>query len=57
MACYSGNLVTWEEVMRSQRSFSLPRYAWDVEPPVHPEPDGRYPAAQQGLAELERWKF
>lgn len=57
VACYSGNLVTWDELMRSQRSFDLPRYAWDATPPVQPGPDGRYPSPRQGLAELERWKF
>jgi predicted dehydrogenase len=56
MACYSGNPLTWEEVMQSRRSFALPRYGWDVEPPVKPGPDGRYPTAMQGLAELEEWK-
>lgn len=56
MACYAGNLLTWEEVMQSRRSFALPRYGWDVEPPVKPGPDGRYPTAMQGLAELEKWK-
>ncbi|MBN2508227.1 MAG: Gfo/Idh/MocA family oxidoreductase [Verrucomicrobia bacterium] len=57
IACYSGNLVTWDELMRSRRSFALPRYAWDANPPVKPGPDGRYPAAMQGLAELERWQL
>jgi hypothetical protein len=41
--------------MRSKRSFALPRYGWDVEPPVKPNRQGRYPAARQGKAELEKW--
>lgn len=55
IACYTGAMLTWEEVMRSKRSFALPRYAFDVDPPVKPGPDGRYPAAMQGKEEFEHW--
>jgi predicted dehydrogenase len=57
MACYSGQMLTWDDVMNSKRSFALPRYGWDVEPPVKPGPDGRYPTALQGQAEHEKWKM
>jgi predicted dehydrogenase len=57
MACYSGELILWDEAMQSQRSFALPRYGWDVEPPVKPGPEGRYPTAVQGKAEFERWQI
>ncbi len=55
IACYTGTYLTWDDVMNSKRSFALPRYGWDVEPPVKPGPDGRYPTAMQGAAEHERW--
>lgn len=55
IACYSGALLTWEDVMNSKRSFALPRYGWDVEPPVKPGPEGRYLTAMQGAAEYEKW--
>jgi myo-inositol 2-dehydrogenase/D-chiro-inositol 1-dehydrogenase len=55
IACYSGALLMWEEVMNSKRSFALPRYGWDVTPPVKPGPDGRYPTAQQGNAQYHQW--
>jgi hypothetical protein len=55
IACYTGAILTWEDVMKSRRSFSLPRYGWDVEPPVKPGPDGRYPTAVQGGAEYDQW--
>lgn len=48
MACYSGAQILWEEAMESKRSFALPRYAWDIEPPVKPAPDGSYATAVQG---------
>ena len=57
MACYSGEMIPWADALKSQRSFSLPRYAWDVEPPVKPAPDGQYPTAMQGKAEFERWRM
>jgi predicted dehydrogenase len=57
IACYSGSILTWEMVMNSKRSFALPRYGFDVEPPVKPGPDGRYPTAMQGEKELDLWKL
>jgi myo-inositol 2-dehydrogenase / D-chiro-inositol 1-dehydrogenase len=55
MACYSGTMIGWNDAMQSKRSFALPHYGWDVEPPVKPGPDGRYPAPMQGNAELDKW--
>ena len=55
MACYSGTMIGWEDALQSKRSFALPRYGWDVEPPVKPGPDGRYATAMQGNAELDQW--
>jgi hypothetical protein len=52
MACYTGQEVTWEQAMNSALDFALPRYAWDVEPPVKPGEDGRYPAAMPGITPL-----
>ena len=57
MACYTGAMLTWDEVMSSQRSFALPRYGWDVEPPVKPSPGGRYATALQGAQELALWRI
>ena len=55
IACYTGAILTWEDVMNSKRSLALPRYGWDVEPPVKPGPDGLYPTARQGNVEHEKW--
>jgi predicted dehydrogenase len=55
IACYTGSMVTWDELMRSKRSFALPRYDWSVEPPIRPGPDGRYSTVMQGSAERKRW--
>ncbi len=52
MACYTGQEVTWEQAMKSTVDFSLERYAWDVDPPVKPGQDGRYPTAMPGITPL-----
>ena len=48
-ACYTGKQITWEQLMKSEATFALPRYAWDVSPPVLPQADGRYPAPMPGI--------
>jgi predicted dehydrogenase len=52
MACYTGQEVTWEQAMQSKATFALPRYGWDVEPPVKPAAEGRYPTAMPGVTRL-----
>jgi myo-inositol 2-dehydrogenase / D-chiro-inositol 1-dehydrogenase len=55
IAIYTGQSISWEQALSSKRSFTLPRYGWDVVPPVKPNPDGRYDAPLQGKAEFEKW--
>lgn len=50
--CVTGQQMTWEQVMKSPLSYALPRYGWDVEPPIKPGPDGRYPAFLPGVTKL-----
>jgi predicted dehydrogenase len=57
IACYTGDMIPWEEAMQSKRSFALPRYGWDIDPPVKPDPDGGYPTAMQGKGEAEKWQM
>ena len=52
MACYTGQEITWEKALQSTLSHALPRYGWDVEPPVKPGPDGRYPTAMPGITQF-----
>ncbi len=49
MVCYTGQEITWEKAMSSTLSFTQPRYAWDAEPPVKPDANGRYPTAMPGV--------
>lgn len=51
--CYTGQEITWEEAMKSELSFTLPRYAWDIEPPLKPDANGLYPTAMPGAT---KWR-
>jgi len=52
MVCCTGQKMTWEQVMQSKLDYALPRYGWDVEPPIRPGPDGHYPAILPGITKL-----
>jgi hypothetical protein len=49
MATYSGKRVTWKEALESDLDLSPSRYAWDADPPVLPNADGRYAIATPGV--------
>ena len=57
MATYSGQMIDWEKAMESERSFSLPSYGWDAEPPIKPDTNGIYPTAMPGKKEFDRWQM
>jgi predicted dehydrogenase len=52
MVCYTGQQITWEQALKSELSFALPHYAWDVEPLVKPDANGRYPTAMPGITQF-----
>jgi predicted dehydrogenase len=52
MVCYTGQAITWEQAMKSQLSYALPRYAFDVEAPVKPDAGGNYPTAMPGITKF-----
>jgi myo-inositol 2-dehydrogenase / D-chiro-inositol 1-dehydrogenase len=49
MATYSGKKVTWKQALESDLDLSPARFAWDADPPVLPDADGRYPVAIPGV--------
>jgi len=49
MATYSGQLVTWEQVVASDVRLAPERYAFDADPPTLPDTEGAYRAAMPGL--------
>jgi myo-inositol 2-dehydrogenase / D-chiro-inositol 1-dehydrogenase len=52
MVCYIGQEITWEHALKSTLNFALPRYAWDVEPPVKPAANGQYATAMPGITQF-----
>ena len=52
MASYSGQLVTWEQALRSKQVLAPEKYAFDAVPPVMPDPSGRYPVAMPGVTKV-----
>jgi len=50
MATYSGKVVTWEEAINSELDLMPETYAWDANPPVLPNPEGRYENPTPGVS-------
>jgi myo-inositol 2-dehydrogenase / D-chiro-inositol 1-dehydrogenase len=48
MCTYSGQKIEWEAALNSKIDLMPKRFAWDAEPPVLPNKDGRYPVAVPG---------
>lgn len=48
MASYSGKIIEWDDAMNSEIDLSPTRYAWDANPPVMPDANGRYDIAVPG---------
>ncbi|MBL9178086.1 MAG: Gfo/Idh/MocA family oxidoreductase [Verrucomicrobiaceae bacterium] len=48
MATYTGQVITWEQVMNSQENLAPDNLTWNTEPPVKPDADGWYPVAIPG---------
>jgi len=49
MATYSGQLVTWDEAVKSTLTYAPERIAWDAAPRSKANPDGIYPCAMPGI--------
>ncbi len=54
MAAESGQLITWDQAMSSNRELApgLENLKWDDPAPVMPDAEGRYPIAMPGLTEV-----
>ena len=49
MASYSGQKISWDQVVGSNVSLAPERYAFDATPPVVPDKTGRYPVPMPGV--------
>lgn len=52
MATYSGNMVEWDDAMKSELSIMPKKYAFDATPPVVPNADGFYPIPTPGITKV-----
>jgi len=52
MVCCTGKQMTWDDAQKSELNYALPKYGWDVEPPIKPGADGNYPAILPGVTKL-----
>ena len=52
MATHSGQRITWDQALRSNKVLAPTRYAWDAKPPVLPGPDGKYPHPIPGVTKV-----
>ena len=51
-AGYTGQRITWEQMKESKLDLSPKRYAFDAEPPILPDSDGKYPVAIPGVTKF-----
>ena len=49
MATYSGKLIEWDEAIHSKLQLMPEKVTWEMEPPVKPDADGKYPIAVPGV--------
>jgi hypothetical protein len=49
LASYTGQVVTWDQVMNSKLSLAPAAYTWDTAPPILPDAAGNYPIAKPGI--------
>jgi myo-inositol 2-dehydrogenase / D-chiro-inositol 1-dehydrogenase len=52
MACYSGQVIRWDEALNSQIDLCPESMAWDAETKVKPGPDGLYACAMPGTTKV-----
>ncbi|NLS92082.1 MAG: Gfo/Idh/MocA family oxidoreductase [Planctomycetaceae bacterium] len=52
MATYSGQMITWDDAMKSTVSLAPEVYALDAAPPVVADANGQYPVAMPGVTKV-----
>ena len=51
-AGYTGQRLTWDQMKESKLDLSPKGYTFDTDPPILPEPDGKYPIANPGVTKF-----
>ncbi len=52
MVGYTGQMITWDEIVNSKQDLSPESYAWDADPPTLPDETGNYPVAVPGVTKF-----
>jgi len=52
MATYSGQVITWDEALKSDKSLVPDNLSWDSQPPVMPDEKGLYPIPVPGKTKV-----
>lgn len=52
MATYTGQVITWEQIMTSQEDLVPDAIDWNHNPPVMPDENGNYPVPKPGVTQL-----
>ena len=52
MVATTGQEITWDQAMNSKYTVTLPRYGWDVEPPIKPKENGEYAIPIPGVTKF-----
>lgn len=51
-ATYTGNVITWDQAMKSKHVLAPEQYALDAEPPTKPDANGNYPMPVPGATKF-----
>jgi hypothetical protein len=51
-ATYTGNIITWDQAMKSKHVSIPERYSLDAEPPTRPDANGNYPMPVPGVTKF-----
>ena len=52
MATYSGQVIEWKDAIQSNISLAPQKYAWDANPQVMPDANGRYAIPIPGVTKV-----
>jgi hypothetical protein len=52
MATYTGQVITWDQVMKSKELLVKDDISWSNNPPVMPDEEGRYPVPVPGITAI-----
>jgi myo-inositol 2-dehydrogenase / D-chiro-inositol 1-dehydrogenase len=51
-ACYTGDVITWDQAMKSNHAIAPKSLSFDAEPPTRPDAQGNYPIPVPGVTKF-----